>query len=125
MTVTEKAKELKKLRAKRDKDKDKAKASEAEYRKCEAELMQLMEAEDTDAVKVSGVLFSPTETVYAKMDDRTEFVEWARENAPELIEDRERKELTNQLVRERLDNGEVLPPGLGFYVRQYISQRKG
>jgi hypothetical protein len=33
--------------------------------------------------------------------------------------------LLNEVVREKLDNGEQLPDGLGFYVKQYVSQRAG
>ena len=33
--------------------------------------------------------------------------------------------LLNQLVRERLDNGEPLPPGIGYYTKEFISVRGG
>lgn len=85
--------------------------------------MERMEQEHCDSHKTDGTLFVPVETVYHSIQDRSAFVEWAKENDEELVEDRERKELLNQLVRQRLDDGEELPPGVGFYTRPYISQR--
>jgi hypothetical protein len=35
----------------------------------------------------------------------------------------ERKRVLNELVRERLDNGEPLPPGIGLDVKEKISMR--
>lgn len=51
------------------------------------------------------------------------FVKWAESNDPDLIQYKERGAELNSLVRQRLDDGEPLPPGVGFYDREYISQR--
>ncbi len=40
-----------------------------------------------------------------------------------FIQLKEHGEPLNALVRERLDDGQVLPPGVGFRVDEYISQR--
>lgn len=93
------------------------------FEAAQARLLERMEAEEVDSLRADGTTFSPVEKVYASVQDRTDFVAWARDNEPELIEDRERKELLNALVRERLDNGEPLPPGVGHYPRTYISMR--
>jgi len=82
-----------------------------------------MDETGVDGLKIDGINFVPSETVYANVQDRAAFVEWARTHDEELVEDRERKALLNQLVRERLDNGEPMPPGIGFYVRETIAQR--
>jgi uncharacterized protein with LGFP repeats len=82
-----------------------------------------MEAEDAQSHKASGTTFSPVKKQYATVQDRAEFVRWAQENEPDLIQYKERGAELNSLVRQRLDDGEVLPPGVGFYDREYISQR--
>ncbi len=82
-----------------------------------------MEAEEAENHKTRGTLFSPVRKQYASVQDRTEFVDWALANEPELVAYKERGAELNALVRQRLDDGEVLPPGIGFYDREYISQR--
>jgi hypothetical protein len=64
-------------------------------------------------------------TVYAQVQDKQALIEWAQENDDELVSLAPRKALLNQKVRECLDNGEPLPPGLGAYEKEYISQRQG
>jgi hypothetical protein len=99
--------------------------SEADEKHALAELrfMERMEAEGTDGVRVEGVLFTPTKTIMGNVQDRQEFVAWAHDNNEELIEYKEKKALVNELVRSKMDNGETLPPGLGFYTKSFVSQR--
>ncbi len=117
------AKNLRALKLKRDEAKATFESLDDNFKHEQFKLMERMRATGVESMKVDGTLFVPTETVYAQVQDRTELVAWAEEHAPELIEARERKELMNQEVRRRLDDGEALPPGLSFYVREYISQR--
>lgn len=123
MSLNEELKQLRTLRYDRDDAKDTFEDLDKKYRAKQAELMQQMEGLGVESMKIDGTNFVPTSTVYAQMQDRGEFVAWAKENAPELLEDRERKDLLNAEVRRCLDDGEKLPDGLGFYVREYISQR--
>ena len=94
----------------------------AEHDKAEARFIERMESEGAEGHKAGGVTFTPAETLYSSVNDRTAFVAWALENEPELVQYHERKELINQLIRERVDNGEELPPGTSFYIKQYVSQ---
>lgn len=89
----------------------------------ESDLMDRMEAEESEGHKTDGSNFVPAKTVYGQVQDRSEFVKWAEDNDPELLETKERKALINQLAREKIDNGEPLPPGLGHYEQRYISIR--
>jgi hypothetical protein len=102
----------------------KKKAEEA-FKKKQQEVFDRMEAEEAGSMadKRTGRLFVPTETVYAQVQDRSEFIKWAKEEDELLIKEVENGELINALVRERLDNGEALPPGLGVRVKQYIADR--
>lgn len=75
------------------------------------------------STKIAGVSYIPTRTTYGIVQDRAAFLDWARENDEGLYQLTEREGLINQLVREKLDNGEPLPPGLGYYDKTYISVR--
>jgi hypothetical protein len=121
--LDEALKNLRALKLKRDEAKATFESLDDNFKHEQFKLMERMRATGVESVRVDGTLFVPTETIYAQVQDRSELVEWAREHAPELIEDRERKELLNQEVRRRIDDGDAMPPGLGFYVREYISQR--
>lgn len=89
----------------------------------EEHCIERMEAEDVQSMKRDGVQFVMAETTFGNVQDRAEFVAWAEQNDESLVELKERKGLINELVREKLDNGEPLPPGVGYYVRRYISRR--
>lgn len=82
-----------------------------------------MEAEEAENHKTRGTLFSPVKKQFASIQDRDEFIKWALDNDPDLVQYKERSAELNALVRARLDDGEPLPPGVGFYDREYISQR--
>lgn len=74
-----------------------------------------------------GVTHSPAETPFGTVQDAEQLYNWAvtEGNMPELYEalPKTRARLLNELVRERLDNGESPPPGAGYWVRCYISSR--
>jgi hypothetical protein len=99
----------------------KARAATEALNKFQAKVFARMEAEEVDSMKVSGRNFVRSTTEYASIQDRDAFLVWARENDHSLYAEREERRLLNQLVRERLDNGEELPPGIGFYVREIVS----
>ncbi len=88
----------------------------------ERECFDLMETEDgmASARKLDGITFRPSRTPYATIQDEQAFIEWAQENDTALIEVAAREGLLNQLVRQALDNGEELPPGVGYYNREKI-----
>jgi len=121
--LTKKLKELRKKRIARDKANDEYEQLKGECAKLESELFTIMRDQDMTSAKVGGVQFVTAETIYAQVQDKSEFIKWAEENEEELVAPAPRKALLNQKVRECLDNGEPLPPGLGTYTREYISQR--
>lgn len=123
LTLTQQAAQLRKLKQESDALEAKADDARARFKEAELALFHRMEAEEAEGVKHRGTNFVPTSTTYGQVQDRDAFIEWARDHRPELIEPHERKGLVNEFIRECLDNGEPLPPGLGFYTRDYISQR--
>lgn len=117
--------DLRGLKAARDALKEEYDAADKRFRKKQEQVLNRMELEETESQKVDGTLFVPTSTVYGQVQDRAAFIEWAKDNDEELFEPKERAQLLNQLVREKLDNGEPLPDGVTFYVRKFIGQRAG
>lgn len=67
--------------------------------------------------------FIAAETIFAQIQNREAFEQWAREQDETYFEDKLREKLLNELVREKIDNGEPLPPGLGWYGRRRITVR--
>lgn len=122
-TLAQDAKELRELKQHERAAKDEYESIKERRKRCEHALIQRMEEEEADGIKTDGNNFVPAATVYATVQDRAAFTEWALENDDQLVEYKERGELINSLVRERQDNGEPLPPGLGFYTREYVSIR--
>lgn len=100
-----------------------AKAVRAEAKELEAKLLDRMEQEETDSIASGGTLYTKAQTIFAAVQDESAFQEWATTHDEQLIEAKVKKDLLNQLVRERLDNGEELPPGVGFYPKDYISKK--
>jgi hypothetical protein len=100
-----------------------AKNLDAEFKRHQRDCMERMDAEGAEGHKADGTTYSPVTKEYATVQDRQAFVSWALDNDSELVEYKERGEQLNALVRAKLDDGEELPPGIGFYLREYISMR--
>lgn len=115
--------ELRRLKALESEAKTKYEEARNDHKSFEAELIDRMAAGKIESQSVDGTRFTPTSTIYSSVQDRQAFVAWAKETDDSLIEDKERKEVLNQIVRQCLDDGDELPPGIGFYTREYISQR--
>lgn len=122
-TLAQQAAGLRKLKLALQAAESRAKDLKTEFLAAEQGLLTRMEAEGVQSIKHDNTNFVPVQTVYGAVQDRSEFIKWAEETQPELLETRERKAILNEMVRQHLDDGEPLPPGLGFYVRAYISQR--
>jgi len=122
-TLTDELHELRDLKAARDDAKEAFEDAEATFKDKQRALLERMDDEGCESQRVDGTTFTPVKQQYGTVQDREAFVEWAEANDPELIERKERGSLLNQLVRERLDNGQGLPEGVGFYTREYISMR--
>lgn len=100
-----------------------AKAAKLLADRAQQELYDRMEAEDTQSHKYRGRNYSAAATVYGNVNDRSELERWAIDegNAPWLFNPKPGAKQVNEYVRQCLDNNEPLPPGLDFYVREYVS----
>lgn len=105
----------------------KAKDAKRDLGDYERELFDRMVAQgwvpNETSIKFGGVTHAPAETPYGTVQDVADLVPWAQENMPELLEDhpKVRAGRLNELVRTRLDNGEPMPPGVGYWVKTFIS----
>jgi hypothetical protein len=125
-TITEKLQDLARLKEHRDDAKSDYDEYKRRHAELEAELIERMAEEDVDSMKSGGINFVPARTPYGSVNDRAAFIEWCKESGnDDLLEVKERKQLINQIAREHLDDGRPLPPGMAFYVKEYISQRAG
>lgn len=122
-TLTEEARDLAELKARYSVAKGEADALKAEFDQAQADLLERMREEGAEGVKTNGINFVPASTTYGQIQDRAEFIRWAEVHDDELLEVKEISGRVNELVRQHLDDGTPLPPGCGFYVREYISQR--
>lgn len=122
-SINEEAARLRSLKEERDESKAIYDEADKAFKSAQIKLMERMDEEKCEGIKQGGINFIPTKTIYGQVQDRAAFVEWAKENAPELVEEKEIGERINELARQLLDDGEPFPPGLNFRTKEYISQR--
>ncbi len=126
---------LAELREQRDFDKQTAERSESEYREYEAELLG-----DIDESALRGsvefdfggelgtIRFQPRRTLYGKIVDKNAAMEAFEEEAiiEEMTAPKIEAKRLNEYVRDRMENGGNLPPGVDYYERRYVTiSRKG
>lgn len=122
-TLAEEARDLRVLKAEASAAKKVHDAAKAAAAEAHQHLMDRMELEKVSSIGTGGTLFVRAETIYGNVNDRQEFIKWAEENDPGLLKVTERDELINTLARRHIDDGDPLPPGVGWYAKPYISQR--
>lgn len=126
MNLSDELQQLRKCKKELDDEKVLYDAAVRAFKSQEARVFDLMENDGIQSTKVHGIQHVRAETFYAQVQDQAEFEEWALTSGLEsYFEQKPRKKLLNELVREKLDAGEPLPPGLGFYSQRYISLRGG
>lgn len=115
---------LAELREKKNSTKKAADVAKAEFEQYQAELFADMQAEGFDSMKLDGVQYVRKATLYGQVQDLDEFRTWCHEHdhrAEDFLKEAVQAARLNELVREAVDNGAELPPGVGFYAREYIS----
>lgn len=118
---------LGRLRKKEDILKRRQKQATLDRARFEQDLYERMVNEgwtpNDSGVRLGGVSYAPQRTDYAVVQDQAEFEEYALANDPSLLEQKVRKAELNRVVREKLDNNEPMPPGLGYYTKTYVSTK--
>lgn len=101
----------------------KAKEAKRVHDEEQAAIFEDMREEQLLTIKTDDATFSRKATIYAHVQDMEEFAAWCREREleEEFLREKEESARLNELVRGLIDNGEELPPGVGWYSREYIS----
>ena len=115
--------ELKELKAKARELVREAKEAKLMYERKEAEIFSRMEETGFSSVKLDGENYVAKRTVYARIQDSEKFYEWCKFNecTDLYFTEKEEKGRLNELVREAIDNGYELPPGLSWYPKEYVA----
>lgn len=123
MKLTDRLARLADLKATEREHKKRYEASKAERELFELETHTFMESEDLRTVRTGSHTFSAKETIYGQVQDEDAFRAWVKDQdlEEEFFRSEEVKGRINELVREAIDSGRDLPPGLGWYPRKYVS----
>lgn len=127
MTIEEEIRNLARLRRLYDELRTSAAEAKLDYDRAHQALWDRMDATGVDGMKIDGMTYSKNkQKPYSTVQDKDALYRWAVEegNMPELFDPQPRGELLNETVRQRLDNGEAMPPGVGWYPKHTVSQRK-
>lgn len=116
-------------REKRDEAAKAARAAEQEYREIEAEVHEeLSEGPMTRLNNVDlgppygRVSFHAKETYYGRIIDKEAALEYIEDRAmlDEMTEPKIVMARVNEIVREAVEDGERVPPGMDYYARRYV-----
>jgi hypothetical protein len=123
------------LREKRDQTKDAAEAAEKRYRAEEAAVWEEIKDEHGNLTSftvefpdIGKVKFQRRQTIRARIIDEEKFAKWAEDEgrADEFLKPGIHKRVLNEEVREDIDHGQELPPGIDFSTTRFVSiQRQG
>ncbi len=95
-----------------------------EHDRFQHSVFQYMKDKGTTSYGTEGETWVRKSTRYGSITNREAFLRWAEEAG--LLEDyTQRKEVNarlNELVRQMIDDGQELPPGVDFYDREYVSR---
>lgn len=94
-----------------------------EAKQYELDLFQIMEDLGLKSLNTHTHTFVPRTTVRSYITDMDAFEAWLEDEGvrDDFLRVEEQKARLNELVRERLDRKEDLPPGVGWYPQQVIS----
>lgn len=123
MDLNERLKEIKRLKAIEKSAKEAYEARKGERERFEQDTHSFMVSIGTESTKVDGVTYGRRTTTYGTVQDRELFEEWVRsiDMEEEYLTIKENKQRINELVRTAIEDGHDLPPGLGWYPKNFIS----
>jgi hypothetical protein len=152
-TLAEDLRELRRLKDEAEETGREKKATDASFKRWQAQCLERMGAEESDAFRTGDYLYSVVTRVKGQIEDRKPYVRWALENDeaiqefldlinahdddPGLVEAffdaimgtstvsyKEDGHVINQQARSHVDDGAPLPPGLTFRPDPYIGMTK-
>ena len=119
----EKLAELAGLKAKYRALKDEAKAAEDHHNYQQALMFERLRDRNMLSIKTDFATYVCKSTVYGNVNDIEAFRAWCetQDLVLDFVKDAPQKQRVNELVRNALDSGEELPPGVNWYSKDYIS----
>jgi hypothetical protein len=117
-------------RDKRDRDKLAAQKSEDEYREVEGEIFEAMiEGPITSTLRfdfgneLGTIAFTPRETTFGRIIDADAALEFFKERGEKdaMSSRKIEKKKLNGLVRELLEQGKTMPPGIDWYTNRGVT----
>ena len=102
---------------------EQAKKARREHDQYQAEVFEFMRENGLLTVKTDTGTFSCKSTIYSKVQDIDQFIEWAKTQGltDEFLREKEVGARLNEYVRDAVANGAPLPDGVTWYPREYIS----
>lgn len=102
---------------------EQAKKARREHDAYQAEVFEFMRENGLLTVKTDNGTFSCKSTIYSKVQDMEQFVQWAKQQGldDEFLREKEVGARLNEYVRDAVANGAPLPDGVTWYPREYIS----
>ena len=127
ITLEEKASLMMELREEKARLKFELDEVSGKERKAQGELLEIMENKEISSFRHKKFgLFSAATRIWAKITDFGKAKQYFEEQGidKEMLKLKIESGRLNQLVKEMLDEGKVLPEGIGFSPTKYISVRK-
>ena len=127
ITLEERASLMMELREEKAKLKFELDEVSGKEKKAQGELLESMENENITSFRHKKFgLFSATIRIWAKIENFAKAKQYFEEQGidKEMLKLKVESGRLNQLVKEMLDEGKILPEGIGFSPTKYISVRK-
>ena len=127
MEIADRLEELRWLKERADLSTKVAKERKARFQSAQAELYHYMQRNGLDGVTSHGYTFALRSTTLSNVNNKEAFEEWLRTQEGEdvayedFIRTEPQKARLNELVRDAIDRGAPLPPGVNAYANEYIS----
>ncbi len=114
-----------KARIEKDRLEELVKAQNLIIEAMQQELVDLLESQDFTSLKLdNGVSISIKDDVYVTVKDKSTFHQWVRDNELEDLFSVNYQTMSS-MVKNKLIDGEELPPGIDTYFKQSIMMRGG
>jgi hypothetical protein len=110
------------LKERKDTLKVEVAAIDLELAAIERVMLETLEAIDLDSVVTGGYRYTRSPAPYPKIEDRPALLAWVSETMPELLT--VNAQTLGAVTKQRLEQGEALPPGVSVYLKETIARRK-
>jgi len=122
-TIEERLTKLRELKRAAEASQKQADADKADHAQYQEDLFAAMREAGVRSVKTNDAQFSARSTIYGSVQDIDLFMTWCKQHnvSADYFTDKPSMRRINELVRDRLDAGDEIPPGVGWFPRDYIS----